>query len=150
MSTLNGIYCPYYGGEVNEPMASRLVEHVAKCIREFRTSYGGGSGISQEALAKALGVAPNTISRWETATHRPSLEELEKLARFFGRAVRDFIPDPDLGSDTDVKQNERIGALVRTVKQLPADDVELLREWAEVRRSHRVYGRMPPGRKPKK
>ena len=43
-----------------------LIEHIGQRIREFRTSYGGGTGISQDALAKALGVASNTVSRWES------------------------------------------------------------------------------------
>ena len=127
-------------------MASPLVEYVAKSIREFRTSYGGGAGISQEALAKALGVASNTISRWETATYRPTLEDLEKLAAFFGKAVADFLPP---GAQTR-GQDERIDALVRTAKQLEDKDVEEIRRYAEFRRSQRLYTRVPPGRKPRK
>jgi len=61
-------------------------------IREFRTGYGGGTGISQDALAKALGVASNTVSRWETGTYRPTIEILERLARFFGNQFSIFSP----------------------------------------------------------
>ena len=50
-----------------------LLKYIGGRIRELRQSYGGGDGISQDALAQALGVAKNTISRWETATHRPSI-----------------------------------------------------------------------------
>ncbi len=127
-------------------MASPLVEYVAKCIREFRTSYGGGAGISQDALAKAVGVASNTISRWETATYRPTLEDLEKLAAFFGKSVADFLPPAANRTERD----ERIEALVRTAKQLEDRDVEELRRYAEFRRSRRVYTRVPAGRKPKR
>jgi len=34
----------------------------------------------------------NTISRWETATYKPSISDLERLARFFGVPVSDFFP----------------------------------------------------------
>ena len=39
-----------------------------------------------------LGVASNTISRGETATYRPTIEDLEKLARFFGKSILYFFP----------------------------------------------------------
>jgi len=51
-------------------MTSSLIERVGQRIKEFRTAYGE-RGISQEALATKMGVATNTISRWETATVRP-------------------------------------------------------------------------------
>lgn len=126
-------------------MTSRIIDHVAKCIREFRTSYGGGAGISQDALAKALGVASNTISRWETATYRPTLEDLENLARFFGKSVADFLPSDREQSARD----EQIDGLLRTAKQLEDSDVEELRRYAEFRRSQRTYARVA-GRKPKR
>jgi transcriptional regulator with XRE-family HTH domain len=127
-------------------MTSQLIEHVAKRIREFRTSYGGGTGISQEALGKALGVASNTISRWETATYRPTIEDLERLARFFGKSILDFFPAEEIRTE----RGERIDALLRTAKQLDDEDVEELRRYAEFRRARHVYTKRPPGRKPKK
>jgi transcriptional regulator with XRE-family HTH domain len=127
-------------------MTSQLIEHVAKRIREFRTSYGGGTGISQEALAEALGVASNTISRWETATYRPTIEDLERLARFFGKSILDFFPPEDIRT----KRDERIDALLRTARQLDDKDVEELRRYAEFRRARHLYTKRPPGRKPKK
>jgi transcriptional regulator with XRE-family HTH domain len=127
-------------------MTSQLIEHVAKRIREFCTSYGGGTGISREALAEALGVASNTISRWETATYRPTIEDLERLARFFGKSILDFFPPEDIRT----KRDERIDALLRTAKQLDDKDVEELRRYAEFRRARHLYTKRPPGRKPKK
>jgi transcriptional regulator with XRE-family HTH domain len=123
-----------------------LIEHVGQRIREFRTNYGGGSGISQDALAEALGVASNTISRWETATYRPTIEDLEKLARFFGKSILDFFPKEDVRTERD----EKIDALLRTAKQLKDEDVDELRWYAEYRRARQVYTKRPPGRKAKK
>jgi transcriptional regulator with XRE-family HTH domain len=122
-----------------------LIKHVGQRIREFRTSYGGGSGISQDALAEALGVASNTISRWETATYRPTIEDLEKLARFFGKSILDFFPKEDVRTERD----EKIDALLRTAKQLKDEDVDELRRYAEYRRARHVYTKRPPGRKAK-
>jgi transcriptional regulator with XRE-family HTH domain len=39
--------------------------------------------ISLAVLAEAIKTTANTISRWETATYKPSVSDLEKVARFF-------------------------------------------------------------------
>lgn len=123
-----------------------ITEHVGQRIREFRTSYGGGTGISQDALAKALGVASNTISRWETGRYMPTIEDIDRLARFFGRPFSDFIPNEAVRTELD----ERIDALLRTAKQLGEEDIEELRRYAEFRRARHVYTKRPSGRKTKK
>lgn len=123
-----------------------ITEHVSQRIREFRTGYGGGSGISQDALAKALGVASNTISRWETGTYRPTIEDIERLAQFFGKTLFDFFPNETIRTEHD----EKIDALLRTAKQLNDEDVDELRRYAEFRRARHVYAKRQPGRKAKK
>src|SRR5258707_9344834 len=89
-------------------MTSPLIERVGQRIKEFRTAYGE-RGISQEALATKMGVATNTISRWETATVRPSIEDLEKLARFFGKSIEEFFPRSEVGT----RQGQKMEALLR-------------------------------------
>lgn len=123
-----------------------LTEHVGQRIREFRTSYGGGTGMSQDALSKALGVAPNTVSRWETGTYKPTIEDLDRLARFFGKSIMEFFPKEDVRTERD----EKVDALLRAAKQLNDDDVEELRRFAEFRRAQHVYTKRTPGRKAKK
>ena len=59
-----------------------LLDHVAAKIKDLRVSYNSGEGLSQESLAAHLKVAPNTISRWETGTYRPSLKDLERILYF--------------------------------------------------------------------
>lgn len=71
--------------------AMGLRKQVGDRIRELRTGYRG-KGLSQEALAGKLQIATNTISRWETGTYRPSIEDLEMLARFFGISISEFFP----------------------------------------------------------
>jgi transcriptional regulator with XRE-family HTH domain len=123
-----------------------LFEHVGGRIRDLRLAYGGGEGLSQEALAKALGVATNTISRWETSTYHPSLNDLDKLARFFGESILTFFP-PD-----ERKTDDKITALLRAAEKLTPEDLEELRRYAEFRRARHLYGekgRSRPGRKRK-
>ncbi len=107
-------------------------EYVAQAIRDLRTNYGKGE-LSQEALAKELEVNTNTVSRWETGTYRPSIEDLEKIARFFGVSITTFFPTEKASEDVPIK------ALLRAAKDLPETDIEELRRYAEFRRTRSLY-----------
>jgi transcriptional regulator with XRE-family HTH domain len=123
-----------------------LFEYVGQRIRDLRLNFAGGQGLSQEALANALGVTANTISRWETATYRPSLEDLDKLARFFGVSILEFFPPEE------APVNDPLNALLRAAKQLKPEDLEELRRYAEFRQVRGLYGeqaRSSAGRKRK-
>ncbi len=110
-----------------------LVQYVGSRIRNLRTGYAGGEGVSQEALARSLGVASNTISRWETGTYKPSLEDLESLSRFFGVSVLEFFPTEEETA------SESVSALLRAANQLSDHDLEELRRYAEFRRARSLY-----------
>jgi len=123
-----------------------LLDHVAAKIKDLRVSYNSGEGLSQESLAAHLKVAPNTISRWETGTYRPSLKDLEKISRFFGVSINSFFPS----EIHDAEEDEHLKALLRTARQLHPADVEELRKYAEFRRARSIYqgkSRPQPGRK---
>lgn len=123
-----------------------LMDHIAKRIRELRVSYNHGEGLSQEALAIQLKVAANTISRWETGTYRPSVKDVERVARFFGVSMMSFLPDELV----DKEEDESLKALLRTARQLHPADLEELRKYAEFRRARAIYEgktRPKPGRK---
>ena len=47
-------------------------------------------GLSQEQLAEAIGVARQTVSKWETSETLPDVESLQKLAIFLGFSVLYF------------------------------------------------------------
>src|ERR1044072_6755200 len=112
-----------------------LLDHVAAKIRDLRVSYNNGEGLSQESLATQLKVAPNTISRWETGTYRPSLKDLERISRFFGVSIMSFVPDERVGDNKD----ENPKALLRRASQLHPSDLEELRKYAEFRRARGIY-----------
>ena len=123
-----------------------LLDHVAARIRDLRSSYNSGEGLSQEALATHLKVAPNTISRWETGTYRPGLKDLERLSRFFGVSIMSFFPSEMINDEED----ENLKALLRTARQLHPADLEELHKYAEFRRARGIYQgktRPKPGRK---
>lgn len=121
-----------------------ISKYVGVRIRDLRKNYGE-KGLSQEELAEALDVASNTISRWETATYQPRLEDLDKLARFFGISILEFFPPEDT-----VTSSDQITALLRTAKQLAPEDLEEIQRYAEFRHARRLYGeKKQPGRKRK-
>ena len=66
-------------------MSSTLVT-VRSRVRELRQA----SGLSQEALARALGVSRQTINAIETGRYDPSLWLAVHLARHFGRTVEEM------------------------------------------------------------
>lgn len=102
---------------IHEEIARRLKQE-----REHRR-------LSQQELARQLGVAANTVSRWETGTYRPRLDDLEKVAMTLGIAVGDLIP-----------QNSRVGSvdldrLINIAKSLPPEDLAEVQRFAEFRRT---------------
>lgn len=114
-----------------------LFTFIGEQIRSLRTARG----LSQEQLGREMGVPTNTISRWETTTYKPGVEELERLARFFGVSILEFFP----GRET--KQDERLVALLRAAKDLDPRDLEELQRYAEFRRARNFYTHAPRRRK---
>jgi transcriptional regulator with XRE-family HTH domain len=123
----------YKDTDIPKQDKASLFEYVGGRIRIFRTGHGG-DGLSQEELAKAIDVATNTISRWETATYQPSLEDLDRLARYFGKSILDFFPQEN------VSRSDQLGALLRAAEDLPEDDIQELQRYAEYRRARHVFG----------
>ena len=67
-------------------MTSRIIDFVEVAeIRQLRES----SVLSQEALARKLGVAVRTVARWESGVSKPSPLALEKLNRILVRQVKE-------------------------------------------------------------
>ena len=118
--------------------------YVCQRIKELRTGYGE-KGISQEALAAKVGVATNTVSRWETATYEPTLDDLERLSRALGVSILEFFPKVNA---TDEK-SRRVDALLRTASSLDSRDLDELRRYAEFRRARSEYPSKTVGRKRK-
>ncbi len=121
-----------------------LFEYVGQRLRSLRTNNPTGRPYSQEGLAKALGIAPNTVSRWETATYKPSIKDLDKVARLFSVSILEFFPREDHPKD------ERIAALLRTAKQLDPSDLEEVRRFAEFRRAARVVTEKGTQKRPRR
>ena len=103
-----------------------IYEQIGKQIRELRSTVRG-HGISQEELAEAVDTTANTVSRWETATYKPSVSDLEKLARFFGTPITVFFPQ--------AKPETRTRALLSATADLDDEDFEEVTLYAQFRRT---------------
>jgi len=65
-------------------LASRVRHQTAiGRLRELRRAMG----LSADALARRLGVHPVTVRRWESGTHTPSFEELDRLFVLYAKRL---------------------------------------------------------------
>lgn len=103
-----------------------IYQKIGNHIRELRTTVRG-KGISQADLADAVKTTANTVSRWETATYKPSISDLERIARFFGVPITLFFPDPHPASRTNT--------LLTATSDLNDEDLEELTLYALFRRA---------------
>jgi transcriptional regulator with XRE-family HTH domain len=104
-----------------------IYEHIARTIRDLREK----KGLSQEALAEKISEPGNTVSRWETGTYRPSAEQLDKVARFFGISITAFFPGME-------KQDDIPQALLSAARGLKPNDMEEVIRYAEFRKARVV------------
>ncbi len=88
-------------------------------------------GITQEALAKAMGVTPQTVSKWENDVTMPDVALLPELSVFFGVTI------DDLFSLNEEKQMERIENRIYEAELLSEAEVvqmeETLRKFAKTK-----------------
>jgi transcriptional regulator with XRE-family HTH domain len=104
-----------------------LYEHIAGTIKQLRL----GKGWSQEKLAEQIGEPGNTVSRWETATYKPSAEQLEKLAKLFGESITIFFPGME-------RQTPVPPALMSATRGLKPAELHAVIEYAEFTRARAI------------
>ena len=106
---------------------SQLYKQIGEKIRELRLKPENGA-MSQETLGEKLGVASNTVSRWETGTYKPTAEDLDNLSRLFKVSITVFFPALD-------QENASIAALTSATSGLNREDFEEVLRYAEFRRA---------------
>lgn len=98
-------------------------------IKELRAS----AGLTQSGLAAQLDVTPNTVSRWESATYEPKIEDLERIARLFEKPIWVFFP-----SDSKPPKKE-LQALLSKAGDLPSQDLEELIRYSDFIRARAAH-----------
>lgn len=109
-------------------MPEEIYSHIGERIRRYRELHE----MSQEELAKAIHVTPNTISRWETATYRPTVADIDILARVFDEPIWAFLP---AGSKPPTNSQE---VLFSATGDLPQEDIDELARYADFIRARKA------------
>lgn len=109
-------------------MPAAVYEHIGEKINAYRTQ----KGLTQEALAEFIGVTANTISRWETATYKVTVEDLEKLSRLFEIPIWSFLPS-EIQAPT-----EQLELLLSATGDLPEEDLIELQRYADFIRARKA------------
>jgi len=65
-----------------------MISFIAEKIRNLRDKYK----MSEEQLAEALSVPAVTVIQWERGVNRPTFQQLDKIARFFGASRMELFP----------------------------------------------------------
>ncbi|RTL67342.1 MAG: XRE family transcriptional regulator [Hyphomicrobiales bacterium] len=107
-----------------------LYQHIGSKIRDLRLKHDQGT-MSQEVLGEKLGVASNTVSRWETGTYKPTAEDLDKLSRLFGVSITVFFPNM-------AEQATPVQALTSATSGLNKKDLEEVLRYAAFRKAERA------------
>jgi transcriptional regulator with XRE-family HTH domain len=108
------------------PPTQGIYSYIGQKIRQLRVTFRG-NGISQEELAAEMKTTANTISRWETATYKPSIQDLERLGLFFSVPIGAFFPEPQPAA--------QINALLSATGDLDEDDLEEVTRYAQFRKA---------------
>lgn len=111
---------------------SEIYKFIGEKIRELRQNYGS-IALSQEDLAKKIGVQTNTVSRWETATYKVSAEDLQKLAKTFSVDISVFFPETE---QSILKPS--LQALMSATSDLTEEDIAELTEYAKFRKARQI------------
>ena len=77
-------------------------------LGERIASHRRALGISQEELGARLGVSRQAVSKWETSTAVPDMENLLALSREFGVSVAELTETPEEGPAVMVRQKRRL------------------------------------------
>ena len=87
---------------------------IGKKIKTFRSA----KSITQEALARELGVTAQAVSRWENGQAMPDITLLPALSVYFGVRIDDFF------ELSDEAQHERICNMTETEEFIPCADFD--------------------------
>src|SRR5215218_10206861 len=102
---------------------------IGRRIRDVREALG----MPAAELARRVGVAPNTVWRYEFGEREPSMAMLEKIARALRTEPAELLREPSPSAEPPPRGWERVSASVEDVQRALLD-AERLRETAR----HRV------------
>ncbi len=86
---------------------------IAEKIKKYRKQRD----MTQDALASALGISPQSISKWECGDGYPDITLLPSIANFFGITVDELIGNDEISAKEDIQKN-----YFNVIQSLPHDE----------------------------
>ncbi len=102
-------------------LEKQIDQLVCNRLRQLRCM----NGLTQEAVGRELGVAPQQIQKYEKGENRMSAGKLFLLAEFYKVPMESFFPRQD--AEEQLKQTRKLGKIYRMLNAIPEehhDDVE--------------------------
>lgn len=95
------------------------------------------AGLMQGEFAQALGVAANTVSRWETGQRVPNTATLRRIAAATGKPLSYFLADaPDAEAQTPAGQQVTATVGGVTITGTPEEIARTIAELQRIREGH--------------
>ena len=99
----------------------------SKNLKRLRTA----KSMTQEQAAQALGVSPQTVSRWECASTQPDISLLPAIARLYGVTIDDLYRERSVAYENYA---QRLASVFESTLQ-PEDFIAADREFRQLLRS---------------
>jgi transcriptional regulator with XRE-family HTH domain len=109
-------------------MIMELKDFVRKRLLTLRNDFNNGEGMSQETLAKIMGITTNTISRWETGEYAIKPQNMIELSKALCVPIGAFLP---------VQKEKKLDQLMITAIDLSYEDLTIIIKYAEFLRIER-------------
>jgi DNA-binding XRE family transcriptional regulator len=77
-------YCPYCGAKLEDVIDWRAF---GRRVKELRKSYGTKTAFTQSKASKKIGINYDMYCRYEQGRRKPTMDRVEKIARFYGVSV---------------------------------------------------------------
>lgn len=86
--------------------------------------------ISQEKLAKHMGVSRSTIAMWESGASEPDNESLKKLSMFFGVSTDYLLENENSNNEPQISDDDIMFALFDGDKEITPEMYDEVKQFA--------------------
>ncbi|MDF3864915.1 helix-turn-helix transcriptional regulator [Pseudomonas denitrificans (nom. rej.)] len=107
-------------------MATIISRFSTMSIAQRLVSLRKQKGLTQQALADALGLHLTQVKRYEAGTSQPSLEALKKMAQTLRVTTDSLIFEPD-----ELEPGEDLRLQFQAVSNMPAEEQQVIRQLLE-------------------
>lgn len=116
-------------------------QYWAHAIRELRKTHG----LTQHDLADVLGVTETAISNWEHAKNRPSVDQFDRIAAYFGASYQELLGRAPMATRTDftIRSSEGTPVVIGQLKGAfsPKEERQVIARLAKVLE---LYAKLSP------